>query len=263
MTARLMEAFQKRKEKGDRPLFIPFLMAGDPSEKETLIYMKELAQEGADVIELGIPYSDPLADGPVIQMAAAKALAAGMKMEKVFDLIRTAREESVALPIVLLTYINPVLQYGVERFFTHLASAGGDGVILPDLPYEESEQVLNVSRNLGIPLIPLVAPTSKERLAKILSKREGFIYAVSSLGVTGARDHFSENLLPFLQEIRSHSNLPVCVGFGLSKREQVEELSPYCDGVIVGSALIRHLHEGKGIKEFCEAFLPSGRVSSR
>lgn len=253
---RLNEAFQLRKEKGDRPAFIPFLMAGDPTLEDTLIYMKALAEEGADVIELGIPYSDPLADGPVIQRAAARALAAGARIEGVFSLIGRARREGFSLPIVLLTYINPVLQYDPERFFTDLEKAGGDGVIIPDLPFEESGNIMEISKRTGISLITLVAPTSKERLGKILSHRDGFIYAVSSLGVTGARDQLSDSLIPFLQAIRSHTSLPICVGFGLSRREQVEALAPHCDGVIVGSALIRQVENGGTVRDFSRLFLP-------
>lgn len=256
MSERLRKAFEERKRSGLRPAFIPFLIAGDPTIDATLTHMKELAAEGADVIELGVPYSDPLADGPVIQRAASRALAAGVKMESVFRLVRRARGEGLVTPIVLLTYINPVLQYGPERFFADLAKAGGDGAIIPDLPFEESEEIIKISRQNGTPLIPLVAPTSKERLSKILAEREGFIYAVSSLGVTGARDQLSDHLTSFLQAIRSYTELPVCVGFGLSRREQVESLAPYCDGVIVGSALIRHIEEGGTVNEFTRNFLP-------
>ncbi|RIV25674.1 tryptophan synthase subunit alpha [Alicyclobacillaceae bacterium I2511] len=220
---------------------IPFLNAGDPSLDISLQLFRSVLQAGADIVEIGIPYSDPLADGPVIQASATRSLKSGFQFPQVFDLAQALRSESDQ-GLVAFTYINPLLQYTLERFFADAKSAGIDGVIVPDLPYEESGPVLQVADRNGIALIPLVALTSGEqRIIDICRSARGFVYCVSSLGVTGERTRMSERVRELVERVQSHTSLPVAVGFGVSTPEQAQYLSAFADGVIVGSALIRRI----------------------
>ncbi|MGC5324574.1 tryptophan synthase subunit alpha [Brevibacillus sp. SYSU BS000544] len=221
--------------------FIPFITVGDPTLEISERIVEALVEAGADLIELGIPYSDPLADGPVIQRASGRALAAQVTLPKVLAFIKNLRNKGITTPFVLFSYYNPILQYGVERLFADLAEAGADGAVIPDLPYEENEEALAAAKRYGAHLISLVAPTSETRVAKISSKASGFIYCVSSLGVTGVRSEFHNNVLPFINQVRSHSEVPVAVGFGISTPEQVREFAGYADGVIVGSAIVQQV----------------------
>ncbi|WLR53087.1 tryptophan synthase subunit alpha [Bacillus tianshenii] len=231
-------SFEKRLQKTD-DLFIPYIMAGDPCEEATVELALMLQEEGADVLELGVPYSDPLADGPVIQQSAKRALQAGMTIRNAISLVPRMREKGVKIPIVLFTYYNPVLQLGKESFFALLRENELDGVLIPDLPHEESVEMRQECREQGIAFISLVAPTSEKRIERIAKEADGFIYCVSSLGVTGERKSLSPRVFSFLESVRSFASVPVAVGFGISSYEQIEELSEHCNGVIIGSAIVR------------------------
>ncbi|AEH47454.1 tryptophan synthase subunit alpha [Parageobacillus thermoglucosidasius] len=226
-----------------KPMFIPFIVAGDPRPDITVELALALQEAGADILELGVPYSDPLADGPIIQRAAARALRQQMTLQKAIELIPAMRKKGVKIPIIIFTYYNPVLQLGKESFFALAQKNGANGVLIPDLPFEESAPVRKLGEAAGIPLISLVAPTSKKRIAMIASNAQGFVYCVSSLGVTGVRDTLPETLHEFLAEVKRHSRVPVVVGFGISKSEQVSMLKHYCDGVVIGSALVQKIEQ--------------------
>lgn len=239
---RLRAAFAKRKEEGRRCLIV-YLCAGDPSLDITAAAVKELAAAGADIIELGVPFSDPVADGPVIQAASQRALVSGTNLVKILDLVKDLRAQ-VQVPLVLMSYYNLLLQYGPERLTDDLNAAGGDGLIIPDLPWEESAPIRAELDKKGLAAIPLVAPnTTKERLTKIASAASGFIYCVSLTGVTGAREGLPPGIKEYLESVRAATDLPLAVGFGISTSNQARLLAPLCDGIIVGSAVVRTLHE--------------------
>ncbi|WP_018133256.1 tryptophan synthase subunit alpha [Effusibacillus pohliae] len=238
--SRIQAVFDRLKEKGETAL-IPFVTVGDPSLEWTERIVRDLEAAGADLIELGIPYSDPLADGPVIQAAALRSLKQGTRMVDAFALVARLRQSGVGVPLILFTYVNPVIQWGVERFFATAKEAGADGVIIPDLPYEESGEARLAAAKYGVDLIPLVAPTSRQRIERIAQSASGFVYCVSSLGVTGMRDRFSAELPEFVSSVRSATTLPVAVGFGVSTPEQAAHIKQFADGVIVGSAIVRKI----------------------
>ncbi|WP_257347684.1 tryptophan synthase subunit alpha [Pseudalkalibacillus decolorationis] len=228
----------------EKPLFIPFLMAGDPTEKDTIDLALILQEEGADVLEIGIPYSDPLADGPVIQEASKRAFTSGMNLEKAIQMIGKMREEGLHIPVVLFTYYNLLLQLGQQHVVDLMNRYSVDGMLVPDLPFEESESIRNLCKAHHISYIPLIAPTtSQERLVKIAQSAEGFLYCVSSLGVTGERSVFHPEIQRMVKEASMHSDVPVALGFGVSSPEQFNEISKLCDGVIIGSSLIRKADE--------------------
>ena len=196
------------------------------------------------MIELGVPYSDPLADGPVIQRASERALAnSRVTIADCIQVAETARSAGVGIPFILFSYFNPVLQFGLERFFKLIGEKGISGLIIPDLPIEEDEEVRAMAEAADIHLIPLVAPTSLDRIARIAGKARGFVYCVSSLGVTGVRSDFHQGIDDFLAAVRRSSSVPIAVGFGISSREQVERFEKLADGVIVGSAIVRKIEE--------------------
>ncbi|BCJ85403.1 tryptophan synthase subunit alpha [Effusibacillus dendaii] len=238
--SRIETVFAELKAKGEKA-FIPFITVGDPSLEWTERLVRDMEQAGADIIELGIPYSDPLADGPVIQEAALRSLANGTTMEDAFSLVARLRQAGVKLPLILFTYVNPVMQWGIERFFETAKQNGADGVIIPDLPHEESLEAKQAAARYGIDLVPLVAPTSQQRIAQIVKEASGFVYCVSSLGVTGVRNELSEGLSAFVTDVRSAATVPVAVGFGVSTPEQAAVIREFADGVIVGSAIIRRI----------------------
>ncbi|MDU4697267.1 MULTISPECIES: tryptophan synthase subunit alpha [Paenibacillus] len=243
MAENLLDAtFAKLKAAGNTAL-IPFVTVGDPDPEITLDILTVLEEAGADVVELGVPYSDPLADGPVIQRASERALVHGVTVASCIETAVKARERGIRLPFVLFTYYNPVLQMGTERFFAELKAAGISGLIIPDLPYEESEEVLALADAADVKLIPLVAPTSSGRIAQILARARGFVYCVSSLGVTGERATFHASVNDFIASVKGQTDLPVAVGFGISSREQVERFAAICDGAVVGSAIVRKIEE--------------------
>ncbi|MGI6108849.1 MAG: tryptophan synthase subunit alpha [Eubacteriaceae bacterium] len=225
--------------------FIGFLTGGDPDADTTVACIKALEDGGADLIEIGVPFSDPCAEGPVIEQADIRALNAGMNTEGIFDIIRRVREDGVQVPIVLLTYVNPVFVYGTERFMKSLQEAGGDGLIIPDLPFEESAPFRQAARAEGMCLISLVAPTSKERIRMIASEADGFLYVVSSMGVTGVRSEITTDIPSIIREIRSASDIPAAVGFGISTPEQAAKICETADGAITGSAIVRIIEQYK------------------
>ncbi len=234
--------FSQRLPKVEK-LFIPFIVAGDPHADATVELALALQDAGASVIELGIPYSDPLADGPVIQSASLRALKHGMTLEKAMELVGVMRKKGLKIPVVVFTYYNPVLQLGEERFFTLAHKNGIDGLLIPDLPYEESEHLRTKCQDEGIKYISLVAPTSSKRIEKIAKSAQGFLYCVSSLGVTGVRSTLDDNVHQFLEEVKQYSSIPVAVGFGISNAEHVQLLKDHCDGIVIGSALVKKIAE--------------------
>lgn len=234
--------FAKLKSSGKTAL-IPFITVGDPDPETTLDILAVLEQAGADIVELGVPYSDPLADGPVIQRASERALAHQITVETCIQTAVKAKARGIKLPFVLFTYYNPVLQMELPRFFDLLREAGISGLIIPDLPYEEAAEVLELADAANVRLIPLVAPTSSGRITQILARARGFVYCVSSLGVTGERASFHASVDEFIASVKAETDLPVAVGFGISNREQVERFADICDGAVVGSAIVRKIEE--------------------
>jgi tryptophan synthase alpha chain len=223
---------------GNGKAFIPFITCGDPDVGTTMACVREMVKAGADLIELGIPFSDPTAEGPVIQGANLRALTGGVTTDRIFDMVRELRKD-VAVPMVFMTYANVVFSYGAERFISTCAGIGIDGLILPDLPFEEKEEFLSVCRAHGVALISLIAPTSANRVAMIAKEAEGFIYLVSSLGVTGVRSSITTDLGPIVRTIRENTDVPCAVGFGISNPEQAKAMAKEADGVIVGSAIVK------------------------
>ncbi|MFY4775987.1 tryptophan synthase subunit alpha [Metabacillus sp. RGM 3146] len=236
----MTNVFQEQTNLGKK-MFIPFITAGDPSPEITIDLSLALQEAGATAIELGIPYSDPLADGPVIQRASKRALKQGMNIVKAMELVPVMRERGVNIPIILFTYYNPVLQLGEERFFALMRKNEVDGLLIPDMPFEESDEMRKRCKEENIYFISMAAPTSSGRLERIAGKADGFLYCVSSLGVTGERKEFNENVFSFIKEVKSIASIPVAVGFGISSGEQAEKMNKVCDGVIVGSALIKKI----------------------
>ena len=226
----------------NRPALVPYLTVGYPSIKlSTEIALKTLVS-GADMLELGIPFSDPIADGPTIQKTGFKALENGVSLSVCMDVLTKVREENNDSPIIFMGYFNPFLQYGLERFMGDASDRGLDGLIIPDLPMEESVVISEQCRKNGIHHIPLLAPTStKERIKSSCEQAGGFIYCVSLTGVTGARDGLSKGVENLVERIRVHTNLPVLVGFGVSQKKDVEMISKFADGAVVGSAFLDHI----------------------
>lgn len=220
--------------------FIPFVTCGDPDLETTGKIVREMAANGADLIELGIPFSDPTAEGPVIQGANIRALSGGVTTDKIFDFVRELRKD-VSVPLVFMTYANVVFSYGAERFISTCQQIGIDGIILPDLPYEEKDEFLPICRQYGVDLISLIAPTSADRVAMIAKDADGFIYIVSSLGVTGERSQITTDISKLVSVIRENTSIPCAVGFGISSPEQAKNMSQFADGVIVGSAIVRKI----------------------
>ena len=220
--------------------FIPFITCGDPDLATTAAVVRAAVENGADLVELGIPFSDPTAEGPVIQEANERALKGGVTTDKIFDLVRDLRRD-VAVPMVFMTYANVVYSYGAERFISTCRDIGMDGLILPDLPYEEKEEFLPLCRQYGVDLISLIAPTSENRIAMIAKEAEGFLYIVSSLGVTGTRSEITTDVNAIVDVVRKSTDIPCAIGFGISTPEQARKMAMASDGAIVGSAIIKLL----------------------
>lgn len=236
---RIASAFEKKKA------FIAFLTCGDPDLATTAACVRAAVENGADLIELGIPFSDPTAEGPVIQGANLRALTGGVTTDKIFDMVRELRKD-VSVPMVFMTYANVVFSYGAERFFGSCKEIGMDGVILPDLPYEEKEEFLPVAHKYGIDLISLIAPTSENRIAMIAKEAEGFLYIVSSLGVTGTRSEITTDLKSIVEVVRQNTEIPCAIGFGISTPEQAAKMAGLSDGAIVGSAIVKIIEKYGG-----------------
>ena len=237
--------------------FIPFLTCGDPDAETTARCVREAVRNGADLVELGIPFSDPTAEGPVIQEANLRALNGGMTTDRAFALVRELRKD-VTVPLVFMTYANVIFSYGAEKFISACRETGVDGLILPDLPYEEKEEFLPLCRAYGVDLISMIAPTSENRVAMIAREAEGFIYLVSSLGVTGTRSEFTADLGAIVRTVRQSTSVPCAVGFGISTPEQAKRMADLSDGAIVGSAIVKIIARyGKDAPEHVGAFVRS------
>lgn len=237
--------------------FIAFITCGDPDLETTAACVRAAVAGGADLIELGIPFSDPTAEGPVIQGANLRALTGGVTTDKIFELVRNLRRD-VDVPMVFMTYANVVFSYGAERFFSICQEIGIDGIILPDLPYEEKEEFLTLCHTYGVDLISLVAPTSENRIAMIAKEAEGFLYIVSSLGVTGTRSEIKTDLESIVEVVRRSTDIPCAIGFGISTPEQAARMAGIADGAIVGSAIIKLIEKyGKEAPAYVKAYVKS------
>ena len=234
--SKISEAFK------DTKAFIPFITGGDPSLEITEQLLYAMEEAGADIIEIGIPFSDPIAEGPVIQAANERALAAGCTTDRLFETVKKAREK-VQVPMVFLTYLNPIFTYGKERFMERCRECGIQGVIVPDMPFEEKWELREVCREYGVEIISLIAPTSHERITAIAKEAEGYIYCVSSLGVTGMRKEISTDIQGMVDKVRQATKVPCAVGFGISTPEQAQKMAAVSDGVIVGSRIVKIVEE--------------------
>lgn len=236
--SRIKQAFK------NKPAFIAFLTAGDPSIDKTIEYIKTMEKAGASLIEIGIPFSDPIAEGVVIQEASVRALKNNVCVDDVFQIVETIRKES-SIPLCLMGYLNPIFHYGYTDFFKKCQEVGVDGLIIPDLPYEEKMEVESVAVKYEIDVISLIAPTSAKRIQMIAGEAKGFIYLVSSMGVTGTRTTIDTHLEKIVKEIRKVTDIPVAIGFGIHNPQQAYELSKIADGIIVGSAIVKIIAEKK------------------
>ncbi len=236
MSKRIDNAFKEK-------AFVAFLTAGDPSIEKSEEYIGRLIDGGADVIEIGIPFSDPIAEGPVIQAANIRSLSAGCDLSKVFTLAENVRKKYPDTAIVFLTYLNPVYKYGADEFFAKCEQIGVDGIIVPDMPFEEKGEIAGAAKAHGIDIISLIAPTSEDRIKLIAKQAEGYIYIVSSMGVTGMRSEIKTDIKSIVEAVRKYSDKPTAVGFGINKPEQAAKYSAIADGVIVGSAIVKMVEQ--------------------
>lgn len=237
--------------------FVAFITCGDPDLATTAAAVRAAVANGADLIELGIPFSDPTAEGPVIQGANLRALKGGVTTDKIFDLVRELRTD-VTVPMVFMTYANVVYSYDAEKFISTCQQIGMDGLILPDLPYEEKEEFQPLCRKYGVDLISLIAPTSENRIAMIAKEAEGFLYIVSSLGVTGTRTEIKTDLESIVKVVRDNTDIPCAIGFGISTPEQAEAMAALSDGAIVGSAIIKIIEKyGKEAPKYVGEYVKS------
>ena len=218
--------------------FIPFITAGDPNPDKTAEFILEMERAGADLIEIGIPFSDPIAEGVVIQEADLRALQSGTTTDGIFDMVEKLRQKT-DMPLVFMGYLNPVFHYGYERFFKRCAECGISGIIIPDLPYEEKGECDGIASKYGVDVISMIAPTSASRIRSIASEAKGFLYVVSSMGVTGVRSEIKTDLASILSSVREASDVPAAVGFGINTPEQAAKVAKIADGVIVGSAIVK------------------------
>lgn len=250
-----MALLQEKKEKA----FITYMTAGLPDMEGTKKLIKAQEEAGTDVIELGIPFSDPVADGPVIQDASYRSILKGTTLKKVFELMGGLRREGVTIPVIFMMYYNTILRYGVEAFAEKCRETGVDGLIVPDLPFEEQEELQEaLEKEDGAILIQLVSPVSKERIPRLLEHARGFVYCVSSMGVTGQAAAFHSEVLDYLRAVKEVSKIPVMMGFGIRTPEDIEPMKEIIDGAIVGSHFIRLLEENNydcgAAKKYCEDF---------
>lgn len=234
--SKIKQAFENGKA------FIPFLTAGDPCADKTVESILEMIRAGADLIEIGIPFSDPTAEGPVIQSANVRALRAGITTDGVFEIVRKVREQS-QIPIVFLTYLNPVFHYGYEAFLQKCKELSVDGIICPDLPFEEKHELSDLAAGYDVDIISLIAPTSESRIRMIAKEATGYIYVVSSMGVTGVRSEITTNIGKIVESIRQVTDVPCAVGFGISTPQQAAEMASLSDGAIVGSAIVKMIEK--------------------
>jgi len=254
----------------NKPIFMPYFPLGYPDLETSIDVIEALAKHGADLIEVGLSFSDPLADGPVIQHATQVALEKGITVKKSLEAVKEIRKRGVDIPLILMGYYNPMLAYGLEKFVRDAREAGADGFIIPDLPMEEADEfqsILNAGRDASsqdLPLIQMLAPTSpNERMEAIARNAKGFIYLVSVTGVTGARTSISEGLGELIQRVREHTSAPVCVGFGIGTPEQSKQVGALADGVIVGSACVKTIGGSETPVETAKQFAASFRAALR
>lgn len=233
---RVSDAFENKKA------FIAFITCGDPDLETTEELLISMEKGGVDLIELGIPFSDPTAEGPVIQGANLRALSGGVTTDKIFDMVRRVRPK-LNIPLVFMTYANVVFSYGIERFVKTAAEIGMNGIILPDIPFEEKEEFSSVCEQYGIDFISLIAPTSNDRISMIAKEAKGFIYCVSSLGVTGMRSSITTDIGTMIQTVKKSTDIPTAVGFGISTPQQAADISKKADGIIIGSAIVKIIAE--------------------
>lgn len=250
---RIDEKFQMIKNE-NKKAFIPYICAGDPSAEDTEKLVYALEEAGADIIELGIPFSDPLADGPVIQAASLRSLTAGFKIDSFFDIVKKIRNNS-QIPLVAMVYYSTVFGYGAEKFISLCDESGIDGLIIPDMPFEETDEVEDIIKNTGLYLIPLITVTSDDRIPMLVENARGFIYCVSSLGVTGERTSFYKGIEQFISKARQYTDIPLCIGFGISTNNDVKMFNQYADGCIVGSAIVRKIYESNVNIDEVKAFV--------
>ncbi len=250
MLNRIDEKFNELKLK-NRKALITYLAAGDPDIEATSVLVKEMVSRGADIVEIGIPYSDPVAEGPVIQRAHSRALSKKIKISDIMGIVKTVRK-SVNVPIIYLVYFNCILQYGVDKFFNDLNITGVDGIIIPDLPFEERWEVDEFAARHNVHVITLVSPTSENRLSKMLKNPKGFIYCITSLGVTGMRNEFNTDFEHFIKTVKKYTSLPTALGFGISAPEHIRRLKDFSDGLIVGSAVVKKIEDSKNLNEALE-----------
>jgi len=235
---------EKFVELGEEKALITFVTAGDPDLETTEKLVLSMIDAGADIVELGVPFSDPIAEGPIIQDASKRSIDGGTTLVKIFALVKSLREKTDT-PLLLMMYLNSIFGFGTDRFFQLCVENGIDGVIVPDMPFEERDELLPYSEKYGVHSISLVAPTSKDRIAMIASEAKGFLYCVSSTGVTGTRSSFQTDFDEFMGTIKKHAKVPCAIGFGISNPEQAKKMSQYSDGVIVGSSIVRIVEKEK------------------
>lgn len=258
MKNRIDACFEKLKAENKKAL-VTFITAGDPDMDTTEKCVLEMYKNGSDIIEIGVPFSDPIAEGATIQKASLRSLSGGTNLDKIFDLVRKLRTQTDK-PMLLMMYINTIFKYGTAKFFELCKEVQIDGVIVPDMPFEEREELQGEAEKNGIYTIFLVAPTSHERVKMIAEKSKGFLYVVSSLGVTGMRSEITTDFNELLAPIRNNDHCPCCIGFGISNSEQAKKMSQYADGVIMGSAVVKIVEEhGKDAPEYVGKFIKSVR----
>lgn len=233
---KIAEAFENKKA------FIPFITAGDPNLNTTKEILLAMQEAGADLIEIGIPFSDPVAEGPVIQEADLRALKAGTTTDKIFDMVKSISGQ-IKVPMVFMTYINPIYVYGIEKFARKSKECGVSGVIVPDVPFEEKEEICTVFSQYDLTVISMIAPSSSDRVRMIAKEAEGFVYCVSSMGVTGVRTEISTGIADLIKEVKKVKDIPCAIGFGISTPEQAKEMASVSDGAIVGSAIVKIVAE--------------------
>ncbi len=248
----------------NKPIFMPYFPLGYPDLETSIDVIEALAKSGADLIEVGLSFSDPLADGPVIQHATQIALEKGITVRKSLEAVKELRQRGVDIPLILMGYYNPMLAYGLEKFVSDAKEAGADGFIIPDLPMEEADEFVGATGQSPLPLIPMLAPTSSpERMERIARNAKGFIYLVSVTGITGERKSLAEGLGDLIAQVREHTSAPVCVGFGIGTPEQAKEVGKMADGVIVGTACVRTIGGSEKPVEAAKEFARSFREALR
>ncbi len=254
---RVADAFKNGKA------FIPFITAGDPGIEYTKQFILTMEKAGADLVEIGIPFSDPIAEGVVIQEADLRALAAGTTTDDVFDMVADLRKET-DMPLVFMTYLNIVYYYGYEKFFSNCEKVGVSGIIIPDMPFEEKGECVDIAAAHGVDVMSMIAPTSEQRIRDIASEAKGFIYVVSSMGVTGVRSEIKTDLDTIMNHIKEVSNTPAAIGFGINTPEQAKRMAKIADGVIVGSAIVKIIAKyGKDAAPYIEEYVKSMKDAIR